>query len=279
MTQAAAEQNRNWVEVIEPHLPADAEAGLRQIGFVQQNGHWAKLVLRVADSRAAVCQLAERCLASSRGGEQEFAEILGALSDPARLAHPQVCSQAERLFWPAKITDGSLPTFIVSIHPDWAAHLFDERLAAQDLFGAEPQLALSVRNVYYRSAQPRVITAPARVLWYVTAEKGRSGTKSIRAVSYITDMFVGPASELFRQFRRLGVYKWRDVLATAKEDPQRPIMAFVFTHTELLPAPISWEATQSTLRAIENREHPLQGPARISNECFAELYRMGTTFR
>lgn len=276
-TNTAAGQGRQWVEVTEPYPPADAEEGFRQLGFVQQAQRWTKLVLRVAGPRITVLEALEAAMEGSPEESQDLTHLLDALSDPARMAYPQVSAEVERLLWPAKVTDASLPSFIVSIKPDWAAQLFDERLASQDLFGAEPHLALSVRNVYYRSAHPRVLKAPARVLWYVKDQKGVIGSMSIRAVSYITEVSVDSAKELYRRFRRLGVYKWADVLGTAKKDPHGQIMAFAFTHTELLQNPIPWTIVQKTLEEIDGARNPLQGPVRISPRCFAELYRVGTT--
>jgi hypothetical protein len=185
-------------------------------------------------------------------------------------------AHVERLLWPAKMTGTAVPTFIVPIRPIWAAHLFDEVLAGQDLFGASAHLALSFRNVYYRSANPPHIHAPARVLWYVSGEKGRSGTGSVRAASLIDESVQGRAKELFGRFRRLGAYEWRQVLDAAKGDPYGRLTAFSFTHTELFSSPVPWKEVQGILRSVTGHGNPLAGPVQVSDACFAAIYSLAT---
>ena len=40
------------------------------------------------------------------------------------------------MFWPLKIANCEIPTYLVPIQPVWAMHLFDKRLAEGDLLGA-----------------------------------------------------------------------------------------------------------------------------------------------
>lgn len=85
-------------------------------------------------------------------------------------------------------------------------------------------------------------------------------------------MQVGAANQLFRRFQRLGVYEWPEVLATAKGDPNRDIMAIRFHDTELL-RPIAWEDFQTVLRAHGIKTN-LESPVTIPPEVFAALYAL-----
>ena len=115
----------------------------------------------------------------------------------------------------AKLADAALPCFIVPIRPQFAEHLFDERLAAGGVLGADVDLALNPESVYYRAARPFVLSSPARVLWYVSKHDNYQGTMAIRACSRVVEVARGTPKQLFSRFRRLGVYEWRHVLATA----------------------------------------------------------------
>jgi ribosomal protein S18 acetylase RimI-like enzyme len=53
---------------------------------------------------------------------------------------------AERLLRPAKFSDLDIPSYIVPIDAAWAMALFDERLAADELFGGKPDLMFRGEN-------------------------------------------------------------------------------------------------------------------------------------
>jgi len=113
-----------------------------------------------------------RAQGAETGLESGFAELT-----------PQAAMNLERDIWPGKLRDSPLPAFVVPIHPTFAMHLFDTRLANADLLGAQADLALACENVYYRSNQACGLIAPARVLWYVKKSDDFQGCMSIRACS------------------------------------------------------------------------------------------------
>lgn len=92
----------------------------------------------------------------------------------------------------------------------------------------------------------------------------------MRACSLLEEIVVGPATEVYRRFRRLGVYQWADVLALAKGDEQSQVMALRFANTELFVRPVSWSRLAS-----HGVRSSLQGPERIDAAQFAEMYRAG----
>lgn len=199
---------------------------------------------------------------------------LQALSELIR-SDPQTAQKTERTYWPLKIEDAPLPTYIVPIQPRWAAELFDDELANQDLFGARTTLSLNREGVYYRSAKVHGgISAPARILWYVSEEERFQGSKSLRACSFLDAVVIGPPKELFRRFERLGVYEWKDVIGLAKGDIGTDIMAIQYSDTQLLAKPVAWRSFQPVLKEIGIKTQ-LQSPQLIPSEVFAELYRLG----
>lgn len=269
----AANDGRRLVEITEPYLPVGGGA-LAEIGFTHVEGTWRKHVVRACCSRGELLDILD--VGPVVEADPVFSRLRSALSTPAAAASPVLISQVERLLWPARVTGTALPTYIVPIRPVWAAHLFDEVLAGQDLFGAAAHLALSFRNVYYRSAAPPQMHCPARVLWYVSGEKGRPGTGCIRAASLVDESVQGPAKELFGRFRRLGAYEWRQVLEAAQGNPYGRLTAFSFTHTELFSSPVPWSDVQGVLRTVTGHGNPLAGPVQVSDTVFAEIYSLAT---
>jgi hypothetical protein len=191
---------------------------------------WVKHLVKVCAPRHEVREALE-ALAGERSDDPVLSAGISRLNDQAAL-HPSTVARLEQTFWPARILAGSLPTYIVPIRAAYAAQLFDEGLASQDLFGAQEHLALSFRNVYYRSSKGLRVPSPARVLWYVSGDKHYAGSGAIRGLSHAGDTVRGSAKELFSRFRRLGIYEWRQILETAG-DPSNQLEAFTFSHTEL----------------------------------------------
>jgi len=180
--------------------------------------------------------------------------------------------EIERFLWPAKIVAGALQSFIVPIRPDWAMHLFDYNMASKTLFGADPRLAL---NVYYRASRPYILSAPSRILWYVSQDRKYTESMHIRACSYATEVVAAPPKEMFHRFKRLGIYGWDDIKRIVKGNLEKPVMGFTFSHSELFTRPISWKMLQETLHVKDGKQSQIQSPVRISEECFMELYRIG----
>jgi GNAT superfamily N-acetyltransferase len=148
------------------------------------------------------------------------------------------CWRIEELLWPVKIRNTGIPCYLIPIRPAWAMHLFDSRIAGQDLFGAKSELMLQTENAYYSATRQR-IDAPARLMWYVSKDDSSYiGAGAIRAVSRLAEVKVGAAKEVFRAFRHLGVFSWKDVLERAGGDPNGAITGLRFTHTEELTRPI-----------------------------------------
>ena len=272
--QTASRAGHRITRLCDTHVPAAAKGVLGVLGFrpareglARVNGIGVTNASRLADHLEA-----QRSIYRN---DSWILDTVSVLRQEPSLIPPQLALQYERMTWPAKLLDTNLPSFIVPIRPAWAARLFHDKLAEQSLFRVDPLLMLRLDNVYYRSAVPRRIDAPARVLWYVTASRESPDTGCIAAASLVTDMVHGPAKKVFARFKRYGVFEWNDVLELANGNPYGTIQAFRFEHTEPFDTPV--ELAQIRHLALRTRVGNLvfQSPSRVSSEFFGAVYRKG----
>ena len=159
--------------------------------------------------------------------------------------------------------------FLIPIKPAYALHLFDRQQSANDLFGADITVLLRWRNVYYRAnTLQRMLTGPARLLWYV------SGQKQVIATSRLDDVVIGKPKELWKRFRKFGVLEWDNLYEMCQGDVSKELMALQFSQTFLFRDRISL----SKLRAIYNEDGPnvfLQGPTRVPAKTFQKIFELG----
>ena len=182
--------------------------------------------------------------------------------------------ELERLIWPGKVADIDIPCYIIPIRHGWARELFDENLANADLFGADLNLAIQNEGVYYYSIRGAKTTAPARILWYVCQDKKIPGSAAIRACSTLKEVIVDFPKPIFNKYRRLGVYKWHDVLKTAKNNCNNKIAAVHFGQTELFSTVIQWEQIQQMLDGLGINKSLISATP-ISSDVFMKIYRLG----
>jgi hypothetical protein len=118
------------------------------------------------------------------------------------------------------------------------------------------------------------ISAPARILWYVSENKvpGKKyhGIGSIKAHSRLEEVIIDSPKPLFNQFRRLGIYDWKDVFLKANKDHETKLMALRFSKTELLKEPLSRQKAQELLRSHGIKTQFLN-PCRIPSDLFFNL--------
>jgi ribosomal protein S18 acetylase RimI-like enzyme/predicted nucleic acid-binding protein len=253
------------VLVTDEPLREVVEAACSDLGFLSVAGGRLKVLSRGWQTIDQVAAVLPRT-------DPKIDELIATL--PAARTDSEVATRLEHLIWPGKLADAALPCFIVPIKAQFAQHLFDERLASGGLFGADVDLALNSESAYYRAAMPSVVTCPARVLWYVSESSIYQGCKAIRACSRIVEVATGTPKQLFPRFRRLGVYEWSHVLATAKGDKDREIMAFRFDDSELL-RPVPWAKFQAILKAsqiVNNLQSPVAIPAPVFGEIYAAAF-------
>lgn len=271
----ATKENRILTIVSDLFISEDIKRALHENAFVNVNNVWIKANIRQIVTITALAEKLNHLSGTFPNTSQYFEQLALTLNSPDIETPPQTLLQVERFLWPLKITDLELPAYIIPIWPEWAMHLFDQEMAKQTLFGADPKLMFNVENVYYRARRP-MLKAPARILWYISQHNSDyQGTMSIRASSYLDEVIVDKPKALFSRFKRLGVYSWRDVYELAQHDVNRDIMAFRFSGTELFSDPISMSILQEIWQEERGKYFNIQGPLLISNALFLRLYQLG----
>lgn len=260
---AAAKEGRRLVRITDSSLPANLIEALQKDQFVRTTQGWARVCLNSRSPKAEIAKELSGLASLGYSFNVDAAQTALQSTEAAALLN------LERALWPAKIVDADVPTFLVPIRPAWAQHLFDQELASEDLFGGE--LTLNREAVYYRAARPSCgLSAPGRILWYVSLDKSSAKTGHIRACSFLDEVTVDTPKVLFRRFQRLGIYKWPDVYGLAKKDIHRKIMALRFSDTVSLAKPVSLRALRQ-IANVSGASTTLQSPLRISPDFFRRL--------
>lgn len=270
----SVKEKRTLTRITDQHLSLALTDALRENGFFFSADAWFRVnPVGLVTAQELVSELV--LWGSQFPTAKEYIDNLTtAISIATSGGNTGLLLKAERVLWPVKIRELTLPTFIIPIWPEWAMHLFDPDIGAQDLFGGHPSLIFSVENAYYRASQPRILSAPARILWYVSKRRGKyQGTESIRACSYLEEVVVDKPKRLFAQLRRLGVYEWKDLVTLTKGNINNEIMAFRFSNTEILPHPIRKQTLQEIWTAEMGKNFHIQSPLKISNDVFSRLYK------
>ena len=160
--------------------------------------------------------------------------------------------------------------FLIPIRPGYAISLFDRHQSANDLFGGKKSVLLRWDNVYYRrKTHHKILSPPARILWYVSGNVGE-----IVAVSHLDAVEIDIPKALFRKFKKIGILKWKDLWDMCGGDPSSEIMALRFSHTFLLRAPISLK----NLRDVFKKDEvglTLRSPSIVPTKTFQRLFELG----
>ncbi|WP_169312497.1 GNAT family N-acetyltransferase [Nakamurella multipartita] len=258
MRVIATEADASVVRVRDRHInPLFADALIAD-GFHQINETYVGLSV---NARSSIQELIPSLTPTiSMLGSQEEAAFGTLLDSAQRLTSntaAEVCSNLERLLRPLRIVDAPLETWLVPIKPHWSAQLFN---SPPDLFGQIPELGMSVEHVYYRGGRSGE-TEPARIIWWVS---GPSAGHAI-ACSELIEVIDGTPSELFRRFRRLGVWTWSEVQAAAATSGQ--LRALRFINTEMF----AHEVPLEPLERQRGRRLRLAFPVKIDPDTFDQI--------
>jgi len=266
----SARENRNCTKVSDANAGAVIVDALRELGFIPVGAIWMKLNLACVETANAITSRLFELAKVAPELKDGITLIAAALSDLQKSPSPALATQIERTLWPAKIIDAGLPSFIVPIRPEWAEHFFDEELASRRLFGLRHDLHFGREAVYYRAKQISGLKYPGRILWYVSHGNEKTGSMSVKACSSLDEIVIGKPKELYKQFRRLGIYEWRNVWELAHKNLDEKIMAIRFSDTERFHTPVSLQELERLGVA-----GPIQSPRPIAPEVFAKIYSMG----
>lgn len=247
--QAATKHSTTTIEVTDPYPSPVAARSMEAEGYAQkQMARWTATSLNMCGNWDDIRSAAHRTRAVDVPG----------FSVP----HPQQAAELERLWWPAKIADADIPSYVVSIRSQFAYDLLGH---VATLVERPTSLGLSRENVYYRSARTTQI-APGRILWY------SSGTEmSIVACSRLVERGTGTPTSLHQQFKRLGVWDLQTIRSAA--DSMNRVGYLRFADTELFEHPIS--LTDIRKLSAGHAKLPSQQPTKISGELFTMLYQKG----
>lgn len=224
------------IRVTDPHLSQSVVEALRELHFIPHEGHWVRILTAFCGAWSEGRKKVVSALNSTIGSKAEIERLLPP-ADRTQIGPAQAASLEDR-FWPLTILGEGLPNYLIPIQRVWAAPLFDADLARRELFGAPLNLALNRENVYYRSSRQRGITAPGRILWYVSGKDPDGGTMAVRACSRLVEVNTGSVKEIFRRYRRIGIYEWKQAVAITKGDPEKEIMALRFADTKTFSRPV-----------------------------------------
>lgn len=256
----AREASLPVLQLTDPHPSSSVRLAADTDGFIQADDHRYAFVLDLCADAADVEHAAVRAAAALN------------LTPPVSLMSGMSALPAasmERAWWPAKLSDSDLPSYLISIRQAYSSDLLG---IPPGLLPRSDALGISREHVYYRAPIGPVLRAPARVLWYMSAGgKTTPYEPAVIACSQVDAVLTGEAADLHSRFQHLGVWNLTQVRQAAKDGQ---VQAIRFTNTEILPKPI----VLTKLRAIgaELNHHVVpQGPLRISNRLFKRLYEEG----
>ncbi|MEM9214425.1 MAG: GNAT family N-acetyltransferase [Cyanobacteria bacterium P01_F01_bin.150] len=270
----ASQENRVIVQISDMNLPDLTIKAMLDDRFIflESEQIYLKFLIKGAYSSQKVADKLRKIAGQITGESQEIPLQFANLIDGNVLTHSsEISFDIEKDLYPLKIINAPIVNYILSIKPSWAEQLFDEDLAKQLLF-LKQDLALKRELIYYRSAKNSInLISPARILWYVSKGDSKryrtSGTMSIRACSRLDDITIDTPKEIYKKFRRLGVYSFDNVKKTAG-DLTQSVMAIKFSDTEMFPSPVPLDRIHQVL----NCKAPLLQPYKITPQQFEILY-------
>jgi GNAT superfamily N-acetyltransferase len=116
--------------------------------------------------------------------------------------------------------------------------------------------------------------APGLILWYVSQGNEKLGSMEVKACSRLREVVKAGPKQLFKRFRRLGVYAWKDIYSLADSKVESELTALRFSHTERFLNPQS-VAMLSTLGVPP----PYPGPRPITHSTFVSIYNQALPFK
>lgn len=138
----------------------------------------------------------------------------------------------ERRACPSKVFTGKVPSYMVPIKPEYARAILGYNEPQGQLFPRNATASAARDNVYYRSPRGS-ISAPARILWWVTRGGAMGG---VRALSWLDEVDTGDPSGLYRKYRNRGVLDKEQVVGCSKpfgKDARQASTALLFSQTEV----------------------------------------------
>jgi len=266
---------RTLIRVTDSSFSHEVTSALMNLGFTHLDKCWIKANINGLFSLRELRDVLSIFSNEFSAYSDFFTNLKHFLKNSDPHENNQGLLKIERILFPVKIKEIRIPCYIVPIEPKWAMSLFDYNLSKQTLFGGDPSLLFNIENIYYRSCNPKLPKAPGRILWYITkGNEDLSGVMSIRACSYVNEVFIDKPKYLFKRYCNLGVYKWPNVYEVAKQKIDTDVMAFLFDFTEQFEKPITKNRINDIWKKERNRNFFPRTPIQISPELFYKLYNI-----
>ncbi|GIH16043.1 hypothetical protein Raf01_42150 [Rugosimonospora africana] len=181
-----------------------------------------------------------------------------------------VAAELERIWWPARITDSQLPTYLIPIQQAFSADLLG---VPTGLLPRSDALGLTREHVYYKRPGGNQVTAPARLLWYMS-QGGTTvpGPAAVIACSQLDAVVTATPDELHSRFQHLGVWDKNTIRKAARGDR---VQALRFSNTEVFPTSVPRHRMRALAQRYGLPGHAPQGPLRIPTELFTAIYEEG----
>ncbi|MEW2271960.1 GNAT family N-acetyltransferase [Streptomyces griseofuscus] len=250
------------IRISDPHPSEAARSAAGDDGFFEHDGRLVALLVNVCGTAAEVEAVA--------GG---LARELTVDTTSLRAGMPaEVAAVAERAWWPTKIIDSELPSFLVPIKPRWSTELFN---VPAMLMPRSDVLGISREHVYYRSSGRRGESVPARLLWYVSDGNSQGEGQMVVGSSRLDEVLIDTPDALFSKFEHLGVYGRAEVQEAA--DASGRAMALRFSDTEIFPKSVTLRRLTSLARGLGLpwSSNLLISLSKINSELFQAVYQEG----
>ena len=271
---AATSSSRLLIQLDDPCVEPFMQAKMQRRGFLSSKNKIWRVALPGIWNRDSLTECLNAFVAD-HGLPIECANNLLELAERCESeGSAQLASELECFIMPGKINFGFLPTFVIPIEPVWAQELFDHRIWRYPLLEMDTKLVLNPDSVYYKKPRNSPKGNFCRILWYVSGPAKKGGNR-ITACSVMTKGVHGIVKDLFREYRRLGVFEWKHLMNHFKS-PTAEAFAIEFTNTELFPNPIRLDDVNNILVKAGMKRQLFPSALEINPVAFQELYRLAT---
>ena len=258
-------------------FPAYFLDSLQEFGFILNQKAATKYTLSEAISPTQFLSRLRDFVELERMSQEEFNSIDRKLQEALNCNDPGAILDLERRFAPLKLKVDFVPNYIVPIQPRWAKDLFDSGLCSNELWAAPWEKILNPSSVYYKGVggMSKGLNK-CRIIWYVSGDKNFPLAKSCRGSSIMTRRVTGTPHDLFKRYRRLGIYEYHNV-RDIPSSPEGNCEAIEFGSTETWSQSVSLDETMEVLKRFDVSSNNFVTAQQIPSDAFFELHRIATS--